>query len=156
MDLRNMKRGEDTEQIKVIIWAEKNVQKYPELKWLHHIPNGGTRKSSEAIKLKQMGVKAGISDLYLPFPRGKYHGLYIEMKYGRNTLTKMQLEFLCDMCDAGYCTAVCYDEKAAERVIEKYINLPEKSLFYCDELEDTDTSRDECGIAHIRSNDPFA
>lgn len=45
---------------------------------------------------------------------------------------------------------------AAERVIEKYINLPKKSAFYCDELEDTDISRDEYGIAYIWSIGPFA
>lgn len=156
MDLRNMKRGEDTEQIKVIRWAAGAECRYPELRWLHHIPNGGTRKSSEAIKLKQMGVKPGIADICLPFPHGKYHGLYIEMKYGRNTLTKMQQEFLCDMCDAGYCTAVCHDAVAAEKLMEKYINLPKKSLLYCDELEGTDISYDENGIAHIKSTDPFA
>ncbi len=156
MNLRNMKRGEDTEQIKVMRWAAGAECRYPELKWLHHIPNGGTRNSQEAIKLKNMGVKPGISDLHLPFPHGRYHGLYIELKYGKNRPTEDQLRFLCDMCDAGYCTAVCYDAEAAERLIEKYINLPKESLLYCDELEGTDISRDEYGIAYMRSSDPFA
>lgn len=55
MKLKNMKRSEDTEQIKVIRWAAAAECRYPELKWLHHIPNGGTRNSQEAIKLKNMG-----------------------------------------------------------------------------------------------------
>lgn len=156
MKLKNMKRSEDTEQIKVIRWAAAAECRYPELKWLHHIPNGGTRNSQEAIKLKNMGVKPGISDLHFPFPHGRYHGLYIEMKYRRNTLTKMQLEFLRDMSVAGYCVAVCYDAEVAEKLIEKYINLPKKSPLYCDELKDTDISHDEYGIAHIQSLDPFA
>lgn len=59
MNLRNRKRSEDTEQIQVMEWAAAALCRYPELKWLYHIPNGGTRDSREAIKLKRMGVKRG-------------------------------------------------------------------------------------------------
>ncbi|MDE7266096.1 MAG: VRR-NUC domain-containing protein [Lachnospiraceae bacterium] len=156
MRLKYAKRGEDTEQIKVIMWAEKNVHKYPQLKWLHHIPNGGSRDSGEAIKLKQMGVKRGVSDLHLPFPNGKYHGLYIEMKFGKNTLTKEQAQFLCDMRDAGYCVAVCYDALAAETLIKRYLDLPVKGLIYPEDLENTSFDRDHNGIGHVRSIQPFA
>ena len=34
----------------------------------------------EAIKLKRMGVKAGIPDLCIPIARKGHHGLYIELK----------------------------------------------------------------------------
>lgn len=44
MNLRNALRSEDTEQINVIAWADWNEVRYPELRWLHHIPNGD-RKS---------------------------------------------------------------------------------------------------------------
>ena len=56
MNLRYAKRSEDTEQINVASWAAWNERQYPELKWLHHIPNGGSRNKAEAVKLKQMGV----------------------------------------------------------------------------------------------------
>ena len=55
-------------------------QRYPELKLLHHIPNGGRRDPVEAKHLKQQGVKSGVPDLCLPVARRDYHGLYIEMK----------------------------------------------------------------------------
>ena len=83
MNMKYALRSEDTEQINVISWASWQMQKYPELKWLHHIPNGGSRNRAEAIKLKQMGVKSGVSDLCLPYPKGIYCGLYIEMKYDK-------------------------------------------------------------------------
>lgn len=57
MNLKYAKRSEDTEQIKVISWAKHNESRMPELKWLYHCPNGGSRNKAEAIKLKQMGVK---------------------------------------------------------------------------------------------------
>lgn len=84
MNMRYAMRSEDTEQINVVSWANWNMNRYPELKWLHHVPNGGSRNKQEAVKLKQMGVKAGVSDLCLPYPKGIYCGLYIEMKFGDN------------------------------------------------------------------------
>ena len=77
MNMKYAMRSEDTEQIAVIQWSEYNMNHFPELKWLHHCPNGGSRNKLEAVKLKQMGVKAGVSDLILPYPKGSYCGLYI-------------------------------------------------------------------------------
>lgn len=151
MRLKYAKRGEDTEQIKVMHWAAAAECRYPELKWLHHIPNGGTRNSQEAIKLKQMGVKRGISDIHLPFPHGKYHGLYIEMKFGRNVTTQEQAEFLQDMKAAGHCVAVCHDAQAAVQLIENYINLPEKGRVSVTELKDQNVYWDDNDICHIQS-----
>ncbi len=123
MNLRNALRSEDTEQIQVVAWADWNAIMHPELKWLHHIPNGGSRNKAEAVKFKQMGVRSGISDLFLPCARGMYHGLYIEMKYGDGRLQQTQKEFLSDMTDAGYYVATCYTAEQAINVIKKYINL---------------------------------
>ena len=41
MNMRYAMRSEDTEQINVVSWANWNMNRYPELKWLHHVPNGG-------------------------------------------------------------------------------------------------------------------
>ena len=84
MNMKYALRSEDTEQINVISWASWQMQKYPELKWLHHIPNGGSRNRAEAIKLKQMGVKSVVSDLCLPYPKGIYCGLYIRADTSRH------------------------------------------------------------------------
>ena len=51
--------------------------------YLIHIPNGGYRHPLEALKLKKMGVKAGVSDLFLAYPNPNYHGLWIELKVKR-------------------------------------------------------------------------
>lgn len=123
MNMRYTKRSEETEQIAVILWAQYNMDRYPELKWLHHCPNGGSRNRAEAIKLKQMGVRAGVSDLCLPYPRGIYCGLYIEMKYGDNRLQNTQKEFLKDMSEEGHFVATCYTAEAAVGILEKYMKL---------------------------------
>jgi len=156
MRLQNMKRGEDTEQMRVMYWAAAAECRYPQLKWLHHIPNGGTRNSAEAIKLKQMGVKRGISDLHLPYPRGKYCGMYIEMKYGKNVTTREQAEFLCDMKAAGHCVAVCHDAQAAIELITRYMELPAKGIISVTDMKDQNFYWDDNDICHIQSTQPFA
>lgn len=123
MNMKYALRSEDTEQINVIQWAKWNERKYPELKWLHHIPNGGSRNKMEAVKLKQMGVKAGVADLSLPYPKGIYCGLYIEMKFGNNRQQETQKEFLSDMEKAGHFVATCYSAEEAVNVIEAYLKL---------------------------------
>lgn len=123
MNMKYAKRSEETEQINVIQWAQWNMRQYPELKWLHHIPNGGSRNRLEAVKFKQMGVKAGISDLCLPYPKGIYCGLYIEMKFGNNRHEVSQKEFLKDMAAVGHFVVTCYSAEEAVKVIREYLEL---------------------------------
>lgn len=71
---------ESVEQQLLFRWARFYVSKYSELALLYHIPNGGSRRKSEAGRFKAEGVKAGVPDLFLPAARENFHGLYIEMK----------------------------------------------------------------------------
>lgn len=112
---------EASEQAAVFVWAKLHEGRYPALRWLHAIPNGGSRNKIEAANLKRQGVKAGVADMFLPCMRSGYGGLYIEMKAGRNKLTTKQCDFL-DWADrAGYATAVCYGAEAAIRTLERYL-----------------------------------
>lgn len=123
MNMKYAMRSEDTEQINVVSWANWNVNRYPELRWLFHVPNGGSRNKQEAVKFKQMGVKAGVSDLCLPYPKGIYCGLFIEMKYGSNRQQDTQKEFLAAMATAGHFVATCYSAEEAIKVLEEYLEL---------------------------------
>lgn len=51
MNMKYAMRSEDTEQINVVSWANWNMNRYPELRWLFHVPNGGSRNKQEAIKV---------------------------------------------------------------------------------------------------------
>lgn len=118
---RNLKRGEDTEQMGVMDWANWNMGRFPELKLLFHIPNGGKRDAREAARFKAMGVKAGVPDLCLPVPRDGFAGLYIEMKYGKNNTTKAQEEWIEELRQQGYKVVVCYGGESATGELENYL-----------------------------------
>lgn len=117
----NLKRGEDTEQMGVIDWANWNTGRFPELQLLFHVPNGGKRNAAEAARFKAMGVKAGVPDLCLPVPMNGFAGLYIEMKYGKNRTTKEQEKWIEALRQQGYKVAVCYGGVAATKELESYL-----------------------------------
>ena len=85
-----------------------------------HIPNEGKRSLSYAARMKRMGLRSGFPDLFVTLARGKYHGLFIEMKYGKNKTTKEQKEWLELLSAEGYACAVCYGADETIKVIENY------------------------------------
>lgn len=125
----NLKRGEDTEQMRVMGWAASSTCRFPELKLLFHVPNGGKRNKAEAARFKAMGVKSGVPDLCLPVPRAGYAGLYIEMKYGKNRPTEKQEEWIQALRKQNYKVDVCYSAKEAIDTLEDYLNST-RTIFY--------------------------
>ena len=114
--------SEDTEQETVVQWARMMSGRWPELGLLHHIPNGGSRNKKEAVKLKRMGVLAGVADLHLPVSRSGYHSIYIEMKFDDGRLSKSQKEFLkAASYERNYCI-VCYSAADAIEILDKYMH----------------------------------
>lgn len=100
---------------------------YDELRWAHAIPNGGSRNKIEARNLKAQGVKSGIADIFIPVPRKGKHGLYIEMKRKKGgRISPSQAQFLHDMHEQGYATAVCYGCDEAIRVTKEYMGWTKK------------------------------
>lgn len=117
------KYTEDAEQQAVILWAAFQSGGWPELENLYHVPNEGKRGKKAAGMAKALGLKAGVPDLILDYPKGIYHGLRIEMKVLPNRPTQNQLEWLQRMQNAGYFTAICYDSESAIALITAYIKL---------------------------------
>ena len=113
--------NESQEQINLFRWANLQSCKIPELKLLFHIPNGGKRNIVTARRLKAEGVKAGVPDLFLPVPRGGYHGLFVEMKAGKNKTTEKQDVWITDLRQQGYKVVVCYGCEEAMTEIKEYL-----------------------------------
>ena len=115
---------EAAEQEKLIQWTELVTLRIPEIALLFAVPNGGHRHRAVAAKLKAQGVRAGVPDLCLPVPRGHYHGLFIEMKYGNNRPSPLQKWWLDQLQRQGYRTVVCWSYDEARVAIESYLALP--------------------------------
>lgn len=113
--------SEDGHQLALFCWAATSG--ILELKWLFHIPNGGSRHIAEASKLKAMGVKAGVPDLFLPITKYERSGLFIELKRPKTGIvSKEQSEWLEQLGCQGYATAVCFGWEEARDCLLQYLN----------------------------------
>jgi hypothetical protein len=114
---------ETQHQITLMTWAKKiSLAAHgsrPELGLLFHIPNGGGRSKREAGILKAMGVRAGVSDLFLPVPAGTKHGLWLELKAIGGAISTEQRVWLGEMKKNGYSAFLCVGwEEARDRIVE--------------------------------------
>lgn len=112
---------EDGAQETLFSWAAWQQNKWPELELLYHVPNGGKRDKATAAKLKGQGVKPGVPDLALPVAKCGYHGLFIELKVGRNKTTALQDRWLENLREQGYYTKVCYGWEEARDTLVEYL-----------------------------------
>jgi len=114
---------EAIEQAAVVAWARNNEHIYPFLWLLHCSLNGVKLSKMQAVKAKQQGMLAGVSDLFLPAPIGAFKGLYIEMKSAKGRISIEQSRFLKSVSDFGYAAFVCYSAVEAIDKIKSYYNL---------------------------------
>ena len=99
---------ESEEQQTLFRWAEMQCGRYPELALMFHIPNEGKRSWMTGGRMKAEGLKSGVPDIFLPVPRGEFHGLFVEMKRTKGgTVSDCQKLWLHDLQKQGYCAAVC-------------------------------------------------
>ncbi len=97
-------------------------EQYPELKLLHHIPNGGKRDSIEAKHLKIQGVKSGVPDLCLPVARKNYHGLYIELKTETGRPSDNQKWWIEQLNGQRYKAVICHGWEEAKQCLINYLS----------------------------------
>lgn len=123
---------EESHQKCLMCWAALNFNIYPELKWLHHSPNGGFRNKREAAKLKAMGVKRGFPDLELLVKRKNFGGLLIELKHPRekhktsvdpskNGASKEQIEWGDHLRVNGFGYKLCHGWIEARDILISYL-----------------------------------
>ncbi len=115
--------SEHDEQVALFEWAKLTEALYPDIEWMFAIPNGGHRHIAVATKMKREGVKAGVLDIWLPAPKGKYPGMYIEMKFGRNKPSDAQKRWIEAFRGYGYRVRVCYSFEEAQAAIIEYLEL---------------------------------
>jgi hypothetical protein len=118
--------SESDEQIRLMAWCRLHEARYPDLAWLVAVPNGGHRSKRTAGRMKAEGVKAGYPDLALDVARGGYHGLRIELKRAKRSLSRVQprqTAWHTRLSEQGYAVYVCYGWEAARDALLAYLNL---------------------------------
>lgn len=116
---------ESKHQQAVIKWTQQPAvrSQWPELALLYHIKNEDKESAKQVAIDKAMGVKKGVPDFCLPVPRGKYHGLYIEMKNETGHTNRSQEWWGEHLTAQGYCWRVCHGWEAAVDVLTTYLQL---------------------------------
>lgn len=117
-----MRQIEHEHQKALMQWARLNQGRYPLLRLLFAIPNGGQRHKAVAAKLKAEGVKSGVPDLCLPVtqPDG-FCGLFIELKSPKGRATAEQQQWMLDLFEQGYRAVVCHGWEAARDELVDYL-----------------------------------
>ena len=116
-------KPETIDQIKVFDW----IRLHKQLRFCSfHIPNEGKRSVSMGALLKRMGMRAGVSDIFIAYPKNGKSGLFIELKAKTssgiyNKATATQLQFIDDMLAMGYDAVVCNGADCAIDKIKNYL-----------------------------------
>lgn len=117
--------SEHAEQSAVIDWWDKACGTYglPQFA-LFAVPNGAHLASGYigASRLKAEGMRPGALDLVLAVPRDQFHGLFLEMKYGRNKPSEDQDAFIAYLLGAGYHASVQWSADSAIAAIKEYLD----------------------------------
>lgn len=121
--MRAAKKTEHSEQVALFAWARANEARHLQLGLMFAIPNGGNRHIVTGRKLKAEGVKSGVPDIFLGVPRNGKHGLFIELKVGKNKPSKNQLWWIHSLRAEGYAVEVCYGFLEAQTAIIGYLGL---------------------------------
>ena len=109
------------------------------VRWLSYHPivrdyyckmhNEGKRTAIQGHQLKLLGLRSGVSDLFIYWPSRSFHGLWLEVKRNkayskseRSTKTWLaQEEFMKNVKSVGFAAEFCYGFEAGIKIIEEYL-----------------------------------
>lgn len=116
--------SEHTEAVRFFRVVHLHEARHPELLNLTHVPMGGKRHPTVAMKLKNEGMRAGYPDYLLDVPRAGYHGWRCELKAGKGTAGAHQKAWHERLREQGYRVDVCHGWEAAWRALCDYLGIP--------------------------------
>jgi len=124
--MRAIKKTEHSEQVALFDWAKANESRHLQLGLMFAIPNQGGKGKSAVIRGLRMvneGLKKGVPDIFLSVPRNGKHGLFIELKVGKNKPSKNQLWWIHSLRAEGYAVEVCYGFLEAQTAIIDFLGI---------------------------------
>lgn len=124
------KSGSESAHGKALMcWAQENIEKYPDLKWLTHIGHGGLKDKITAGNMKAEGLKPGVPDYLLLTRRGYYACLWIELKKPAKDskpagkVSDEQKKWIAQAGECGHCICVAYGWEQAKEYIIDYLGI---------------------------------
>jgi hypothetical protein len=126
MRARIVTPSERTEQLALVKWLSLHAK----LKdYFFKIDNEGKRTEKQGFMAKMLGLKPGVSDLFIFYPTKTYHGLFLEMKrnkvYSKSERATpswiAQESFLDNVKMVGYQGHFCYGWVEGKRIVEEYL-----------------------------------
>lgn len=114
---------ESAHQKAIIAYSKfRSIGKYKLIDFLIKIHNEGRKSLFEAIRDKSLGIKAGVSDLFLAFPSRGYHGMWVEVKSDKGKLSKLQKNWFDKMQFMKYYTVIVRNLDDFIREIDFYLD----------------------------------
>lgn len=119
--------------------ATENQEQRALVKWLDYHPilknyycknnNEGKRTDAQGWNLKRMGLRPGVSDLFIYYPTKTYHGLWLEVKRNKKYTTSSKCTatwiaqewFIETVKSVGYAGFFCYGFEDGVHIIEEYL-----------------------------------
>ncbi len=91
--------------------------------------NEGKRTVAQGHNLKLMGLRPGVSDLFIYYPTTTYHGLFLEVKRNKKYTKSERLtdtwiaqeKFIETVKSVGYQGHWCYGWEDGKKIIEAYL-----------------------------------
>ena len=125
--MRRAKSNEHGEQSAYFDWWRA----YAKSRHIHEslcfaIKNDSAHTDAGRIYRWKEGVQAGVWDVFLAIPRGGYHGMFLEFKYGKNKLDPKQLEFYSRVSYYNYRMQAVWSADEAIKEVQQYLRLPFK------------------------------
>lgn len=114
---------EYAEQCSIFRRAQLHIREWPELRFLNGSLNGVRLTIGQAVKCKNVGMKKGYPDLFLPIKRRNYSGLFIELKRIEGGWADPDQRLWATMLTSqGYRHEFCKGADAAWAVIVNYLS----------------------------------
>jgi hypothetical protein len=95
---------------------------HPVARRAYAVPNAAKRSPRLASMMIAEGLRKGVLDVHIPVAAGGCHGMWIEFKAGRNTLTPEQAAEVDQLAHDGFFVLVSWDAVDAIQKAVEYLN----------------------------------
>jgi hypothetical protein len=107
-------------------WHAKHVcdflrAEYPGLMWWH-TPNEGKRSNLQQLKVRDLGIRAGVTDILVISDLEISKGLCLELKSATGHVTDLQQKFMDDMIRCGWSAYTSYKLEQSETILKTWID----------------------------------